>query len=132
MILLRVFRKLRDPDQPKSYFEAWLGNAKAVHEFIFVTIESLIVLGALHLAWEKSGSLLVLLLYCLAYVGAFLFIGTYIRFGFHAAADHFDLPDRYRGSFLWFSGIVSFAVSMALPYFFGMVVNQIIANSIMI
>lgn len=132
MILFRLFRKLRDFDQPKSFFEDWLGNVKEVHEFIFVTIESLIVMSALQLAWQKSGSLPVLILYLLAYSGAFLFIGSYIRYGLHAAADHFELPKRFREAFLWFSGTTSLVVSISLPYFFGLIVTQIIANSIMI
>lgn len=132
MILFRMFRTLRDFDQPKSFFEQWLGNTKAVHEFIFVTIESLIIMSALQLAWQKSGSPAVLVLYLLAYGGAFLFIGTYIRYGLHAAAEHFELPARFREAFLWFSGVTSFVVSISLPYFFGLIVTQIIANSIMI
>lgn len=131
MILFRAFRALRDFDQPKSFFEQWLSNVKAAHEFIFVTIESLIIMSALQLAWQKSGSLAVLALYLLAYAGAFLFIATYIRYGLHAAAEHFELTPRLREPFLWFSGLASLVVSLSLPYFFGLIVSQIIANSIM-
>lgn len=54
------------------FFGEWLANIEAVHEVIFVTIESLIVMSALLLARQKSSSLICAVLYALSYFGAFL------------------------------------------------------------
>jgi hypothetical protein len=130
--MLKFLRLIRAKDEDVEYYRSWLDNIRSFHEFVFVTLESLVIMGAFLAAWRSSHSILILCLYWIAFAAAFSFIQGYLRLAMHAAADRFELPSRFRPSFLWVSGTLSTVIAALLPYFFGAAVEEIISNHIMI
>lgn len=123
---IRWIRKLRQPDQPASFYDDWLGNTKRFHEFVFVTIESNIFLAALYLGATKTGSFVLYGLYALGWVALFWLVAAYIRFAMHALAERYEISKKWRDTFLWISSLISLAVAIGLPASINKVVAAIV------
>lgn len=130
MIIFRALWILRQSDQTDLDAEKGWERAKSIHEYIFVTLESSVLLGALSVAIDKSASAWLLhIVYVIGYGG----LGLYLMAGANYAIAAISNARGWSvatGPAPWVIGIVGWIIAMSIPYFLSAIVSGFIANNI--
>ncbi len=131
MLLLRVLGFQKGPhDTAEAYGVAW-SRARTAHAFVFVTIESAIVLGAIWVAvQQRPESGLLWLLDGAGYMALGVYLLTAIRFGLASWFEDRGWSDhRVIGS--WVFNAISAGAAFLLPYFMSNLVAEVIEANLL-
>ncbi len=109
-------RLVKQSDQPASDWQIGWNNAKILHEVVYVTIESTVILAALQIALEKHFSIVFALVYGLAWVALSLYLIMFFKFFLNVTAEKFEFAHRNRAAFLWGAGVAANIFSCVLPF----------------
>jgi hypothetical protein len=121
-----IRRSLRQDDYTAEELKHGIKGANALREFIFVTIESLVVLAALELALSKQQAVWMWVVYIAAWISLTLYLLAYAKYLINVIAEKFGLAHRNREIFLWAAGSISLIISVGVTH----VVPQITAEFI--
>ncbi|MGV1751523.1 hypothetical protein [Agrobacterium sp. CG674] len=105
--------------------------AKGVREFVFTTIESLVVLAALEIALARQGALWLWAIYGVAWLALLTYLVMYARYAINFLAEILGLSHKNREMFLWIAGTLSLCSSYAFMSFIPAVTAAFIKTNFM-
>lgn len=128
MILFRLL-PLKQVDRPLADFQNRWERGKTLHEVVIVTIESAVILAALHVAWGQDATVMVIGAYCLTYITLGLYLLGFFDYVVNAFAEERGFAHSNRNLFLWIAGLGSLAVSVSLPYFLSAMIAEFVKRN---
>lgn len=130
--MLALVRKLfRQDDYSADDLKFGLAGASAIREFIFTTIESLVILAALEIALGKQSAIWLWLVYIAAWVALLLYLLAFAKYAINAVAERLNLAHRNREVFLWTAGTLSVVASLGITHIVPAITAQFITANFM-
>lgn len=129
---MKVIRKLlRQDDYSAADLKHGLAGASAMREFIFTTIESLVILAALEIALSKQNAVWLWLVYLVAWIALLLYLLVFAKYAINAVAERFNLAHRNREFFLWAAGTLSLIASVGVTHLVPAITAEFISANFM-
>lgn len=112
-IIRVIFKQV---DQPSDELKKGADAAGQLREFIFNSIESVVVLAALELALEKNEAQWLWVVYLTAWIALALYLLTHAKYMVSRLTENFKWATTHREKYLWAVGMISVITSVAITY----------------
>lgn len=130
MLLFRVLGLQRDPGVKAEHFGVAWSRAKAFHEVVFVTFESVILLGVIEAARRaKPESLTIMLILATGYIALGLYLTTGVRYWLALLFESRGW-DEVRFVNKWVLGPLIVLGSFSIPFMMSSLIGEAIASNL--
>jgi len=87
-----------------------------LREFVFNSIEGIVILAALELALGKRETLWIWIVYVVAWAAMALYLLTSALYAVSRLAENIEWSTKYREIYVWLTALLSLAISISITY----------------
>ncbi len=116
-LVLPIIRSIfKQVDQRSENLKNGAETANRLREFVFNSIEGVVILAALELALDRSDKPWIWVVYVVAWTALALYLLTSAKYVVSRFTENLEWSITHRDLYLWLVGALSLGISIAITY----------------